>query len=248
MYSVFVVGKPLSWELGIQRQNIAALEELPSYWGAAGSNGTHTASAHIRIISQREDPSNSIKFSYQEIPSFSEDDAKKIELSFLQVLLIEVTAFLLQAALLLVLYILLSRQIANCSHMVKAASTLAQEMKKPKNNPESPASEKTRCKRSAPGSQSYRDDSHNGSDSSSESSDSSERYPSTSTSKAAKDVNYSTLVFPAADCRRTLSPKNYENTKAAGDYVNVDPKKCKNTNWNFNCSSSEPVEYTEVAM
>ncbi|XP_007481341.2 regulator of hemoglobinization and erythroid cell expansion protein [Monodelphis domestica] len=197
------------------------------------------------------------------------------ELSFMQVLLIEVTAFFLQAALLLLLYILLRRQIANCIQMVKAASALVQELKKPKSNTESPASEKTKCKRSAPASQNYRDsmqmphstgglsqklelflpspkddlfyERHSGSDSSSESSDSSEGYPSTSTSKAPRDVNYSTLVFPATDCQRALSPKNYENTKAAGDYVNVDPKNCKKNAWNFSYSS-EPVEYTEVAM
>ncbi|XP_043859087.1 regulator of hemoglobinization and erythroid cell expansion protein [Dromiciops gliroides] len=166
------------------------------------------------------------------------------------IILIEVTAFLLQAALLLVLYILLRRQIANhCGQMVKAISAQVQAPKKPEGNNDTPALEKTGSKRNVPGpALSYRDANGSDSDSSSDSSDSSESYPPASTSKALKEINYSTLVFPATGCRKTLSPEDYENIKAAGDYVNVDPKKCKINAWNFNCSFSEPVEYTEVAM
>ncbi|XP_068930448.1 regulator of hemoglobinization and erythroid cell expansion protein [Petaurus breviceps papuanus] len=180
--------------------------------------------------------------------------SKQVELPLWNIILIEVIAFLLQAVLLLILYFLLCRKIANhYSQMMKAASTQgqaqAQAPKKPEGNCDPPASERTGSKRNvASPALTYRDDSGSDSDSSSDSSDSSESCPPVSTSKAPKDMNYSTLVFPATVSRKILSPEDYENIKAAGDYVNVDPKKHMSNAWDFNCSFPEPVEYTEVAM
>ncbi|XP_036611425.1 regulator of hemoglobinization and erythroid cell expansion protein [Trichosurus vulpecula] len=182
---------------------------------------------------------------------------QQAELSLWHIILTEVIAFLLQAVLLLILYILLRRQIANYyGQMVKVASAQAQAQaqaqapKKPEGNCDPPALEKRKSKRNVPGpALACRDDSDSDSDSSSDSSDSSESYPPASISEAPKDMNYSTLVFPPTVSQKLLSPADYENIKAAGDYVNVNPKNCTNNAWNFNCSfSSEPVEYTEVAM
>ncbi|XP_020858842.1 regulator of hemoglobinization and erythroid cell expansion protein [Phascolarctos cinereus] len=175
---------------------------------------------------------------------------QQVELPLWHIILIEVISLLLQAILLLILYILLHRQIANYhGQMVKAASIQAQTQapKKPEGNYDLPALKKTGSTRNAPGpALSYRDDSGSDSDSSSHSS---ERYPPASNRNALNDMNYSTLVFPAPASRTTLSLEDYENIKAAGDYVNVDPKNCTNNAWNFsNSFSSEPVEYTEVAM
>ncbi|XP_027726706.1 regulator of hemoglobinization and erythroid cell expansion protein [Vombatus ursinus] len=178
---------------------------------------------------------------------------QQAELRLWHVILIEVIALLLQAVLLLILYILLRRQIANYyCQTVKAVSVQAQTQapKKPEGNHDLSALKKTGSKRNVPGpALSYKDDSGSDSDSSSHSSDSSERYPPASNRKALNDMNYSTLVFPASVSRMTLSLDDYENIKAAGDYVNVDPKNRMNNAWNFsNSFSSEPVEYTEVAM
>ncbi|XP_074076520.1 regulator of hemoglobinization and erythroid cell expansion protein [Macrotis lagotis] len=195
----------------------------------------------------------------------SRSSSKQAELW--HVILIEVMGLFLQAILLLVLYILLCRQIANYyEQMVKTVSAQIQVQtqvqtqtqiqgqtqapKRSEGNNDAPVSKKRESKRSAPGPVlSYRDDNDSDSDSSSDSSDSSESYPTASTSKAPQDINYSSLVFPVTGCRKPLSPEDYENIKAAGDYVNVNPKEHKNYAWNFDYSfSSEKVEYTEVAM
>ncbi|XP_051852721.1 regulator of hemoglobinization and erythroid cell expansion protein [Antechinus flavipes] len=172
-----------------------------------------------------------------------------LQVELWHVMLIEVLAFFLQAVLFLLLYILLSRKIANYhGQVVKAARTQTPAPKKPKDKNDSPPSKKRGSKKLSGSALTYRDDSIDG-DSSRDSFDNSENCSPPSSSKTPEDVNYSTLVFPATGYKMTLSSNDYENTKATDDYVNVDPKKSEFNTWDFNHAfSSEPVEYAEVAM
>ncbi|XP_074120771.1 regulator of hemoglobinization and erythroid cell expansion protein [Sminthopsis crassicaudata] len=172
-----------------------------------------------------------------------------LQVELWHVILIEVFAFFLQAVLFLLLYIFLSRQIANYhGQVVKAARTQAQAPNKPKDKNDSPPSKKTGSKKLSGSSSTHRDNSSDD-DSSGESFDNSENYSPPSSIKTPEDVNYSTLVFPATGYKMTLSSTEYENIKATEDYVNVDPKKSESYTWDVNHTfSSEPVDYTEVAM
>ncbi|XP_012662052.1 uncharacterized protein C1orf186 homolog [Otolemur garnettii] len=85
------------------------------------------------------------------------------------------------------------------------------------------------------------------SDTSSDSSDSSDSSPPVH--QATKDVSYTQVVFSAPGGLKNDSARDYENTKEATDYVNVNPKSYTTSFWTFaNPSVSEPVEYTQVAM
>ncbi|KAM8999761.1 regulator of hemoglobinization and erythroid cell expansion protein [Sarcophilus harrisii] len=172
-----------------------------------------------------------------------------LQVEFWHVILIEVFNFFLQAILFLVLYILLSRKIANYhGQVVKATRTQAPAPENPKDKNDSPPSKKTGSKMLSVSALTYRDDIIDG-DSSGESFDNSENYSPPSSSKMPEDVNYSTMVFPATGYKMTLSSNYYENIKATDDYVNVDPKKSEFNTWDFNRTfSSEPEEYTEVAV
>uniref|UniRef100_A0A2K6GTQ0 Regulator of hemoglobinization and erythroid cell expansion n=1 Tax=Propithecus coquereli TaxID=379532 RepID=A0A2K6GTQ0_PROCO len=85
------------------------------------------------------------------------------------------------------------------------------------------------------------------SDTSSDSSDSSSSSPLAH--QAAKDVNYTQVVFSTPAGVKTESALDYENIKEGTDYVNVNPKSHTPNFWTFvNPAVSEPVEYTQVAM
>ncbi|XP_054032264.1 regulator of hemoglobinization and erythroid cell expansion protein [Dryobates pubescens] len=60
---------------------------------------------------------------------------------------------------------------------------------------------------------------------------------------SGENLNYTSLIFPGGGCGPG-SPRDYENTRAGLDYVNVDPKSNKVNFWS--CSSS--VEYTQVKL
>ncbi|XP_064255275.1 regulator of hemoglobinization and erythroid cell expansion protein isoform X2 [Passer domesticus] len=65
---------------------------------------------------------------------------------------------------------------------------------------------------------------------------------------SGETINYTSLVFPEKR-HEPGSAQDYENVKAGMDYVNVDPKKRKTHFWPFSSPrASKGVEYTEVKL
>ncbi|XP_068015750.1 regulator of hemoglobinization and erythroid cell expansion protein [Melanerpes formicivorus] len=140
-------------------------------------------------------------------------------------------ALVLYGLLLLTLYILLSRKIANHSWGKQESSS-------PEAQPQQPAP----CSAAGKGVQGA-----SSAGSSETSSETSEESGSSSAcpqgSCSGENLNYTSLIFPGGGCGPG-SPRDYENTRAGLDYVNVDPKS-KTVNF-WPCSSS--VEYTQVKL
>ncbi|XP_027550841.1 regulator of hemoglobinization and erythroid cell expansion protein [Neopelma chrysocephalum] len=169
--------------------------------------------------------------------STSETPHQENDLLWIFVIISAVT-LLLYALLLLSLYFMLSRKIAQHSHgMQGSSSPVAQPTPDP-----TPSAGGAKAQQPAPA---YAGSSDTSSDTSSDSSDS----PSCPQGQGSGgNINYTSLVFPGKG-RGAESAKDYENMKTGTDYVNVDPKKKKAHLWP--CSSpvaSKPVEYTEVKL
>ncbi|XP_017687567.1 PREDICTED: uncharacterized protein C1orf186 homolog [Lepidothrix coronata] len=162
--------------------------------------------------------------------------------------IISAVTLLLYALLLLSLYFMLSRKIAQHSHgMQRSSSPVAQPtldpapMAQPTPDP-TPSAGGAKAQQPAPA---YAGSSDTSSDTSEDSSDS----PSCPQGQGSGgNINYTALVFPGKG-RGPGPAQDYENMKTGTDYVNVDPKKKKAHLWP--CSSpvaSQPVEYTEVKL
>ncbi|XP_014113550.1 PREDICTED: uncharacterized protein C1orf186 homolog [Pseudopodoces humilis] len=147
----------------------------------------------------------------------------------------------LHALLLLVLYIMLSRKIAQHSRGMQM---------KPSPAPASSlAGDRAQNPRAQKPSPAYAGSSDTSSDTSEDSdSPSCPQVPQEKTSCSEENIHYTSLVFPGKG-HEPGSAQDYKNMKSGMDYVNVDPKKRKI----YFCPFSSPegskgVEYTQVKL
>ncbi|XP_066191662.1 regulator of hemoglobinization and erythroid cell expansion protein [Sylvia atricapilla] len=161
---------------------------------------------------------------------------------------------LLYSLLLLVLYVMLSRKIAQHSCGMQASSS-------PGEGPSpAPALSPGGDKAPKPGAQNpgtqtpapaYAESSDTSSDTSEDSEDSGDNpsCPQEPQGRGSEEnINYTSLVFPGKGHGQG-SALGYENEKTGLDYVNVDPKKRKTHFWPFSSPrASKGVEYTEVKL
>ncbi|XP_039941884.1 regulator of hemoglobinization and erythroid cell expansion protein [Hirundo rustica] len=166
------------------------------------------------------------------------------------------------ALLLLALYVMLSRKIAQHSCGMQASSSPgARPSPHPSPAPAaSPGGDKApkpgtpksgAPKSGAPksGAQTPSPAYTGSSDTSSETSEDSEDSPSCPQGRGSEEnINYTSLVFPGKG-HGPGSAQDYEDGKTGMDYVNVDPKKRKIHFWPFSSPrASKGVEYTEVKL
>ncbi|XP_023798047.1 uncharacterized protein C1orf186 homolog [Cyanistes caeruleus] len=146
----------------------------------------------------------------------------------------------LHALLLLVLYIMLSRKIAQ--HSRGSSSPGDHPRAQPSPAPaSSPAGDRTQNPRAQNPSPAYEGSSDTSSDTS-EDSDS----PSCPQGPGSEGIHYTSLVFPGKG-HEPGSAQDYKNVKSGMDYVNVDPKKRKIHFCPFSSpEGSKGMEYTEV--
>ncbi|XP_066060061.1 regulator of hemoglobinization and erythroid cell expansion protein [Chamaea fasciata] len=162
---------------------------------------------------------------------------------------------LLHSLLLLALYVMLSRKIAQHSCGMQAGSSPG-ERPSPHPSPapaSSPGGDKApKARAQKPAAQNPAPAYAESSDTSSDTSEDSEDSPSCPQAPQGRgseeNINYTSLVFPEKG-HRPGSAQDYENVKTGLDYVNVDPKKRKTHFWPFSSPrASKGVEYTEVKL
>ncbi|XP_018777770.1 regulator of hemoglobinization and erythroid cell expansion protein [Serinus canaria] len=167
-----------------------------------------------------------------------------------------VTSFatlILYPLLLLTLYTMLSRKIAQHSCRMQVSSSPG-EHPSPQPTPAPASAPGGDTAQNQPGAQkqpgapnpapAYAGSSDTSSDTSEDSDD-----PSCPQGRGSeKNINYTSLVFPGKG-PEPGSARDYENVKSGMDYVNVDPKKRKTHFWPFSSPrASKGVEYTEVKL
>ncbi|XP_058711555.1 regulator of hemoglobinization and erythroid cell expansion protein [Poecile atricapillus] len=155
----------------------------------------------------------------------------------------------LHALLLLLLYIMLSRKIAQHSHGMETSSNPGDH---PRAQPSpasasSPAGDRTQNPRAQKPSPAYAGSSDTSSDTSEDSDNPS--CPQVPREKiSSENIHYTSLVFPGKG-HQPGSAQDYKNVKSAMDYVNVDPKERKIHFCPFSSpEGSKGVEYTEVKL
>ncbi|XP_077645145.1 regulator of hemoglobinization and erythroid cell expansion protein [Lonchura striata] len=145
---------------------------------------------------------------------------------------------ILYPLLLLALYTMLSRKIAQHSCRMQGSSSPGEH---PSPHPSPAPGGDTAQKH--PGAQKPSAAYAGSSDTSSDTSEDSDN-----PSCPQENINYTSLVFPEKD-HEPGSAQDYENMKSGMDYVNVDPKKRKTHFWPFSSPrASKGVEYTEVKL
>ncbi|XP_027757060.1 regulator of hemoglobinization and erythroid cell expansion protein [Empidonax traillii] len=158
--------------------------------------------------------------------------------------IISAVTLVLYALLLLSLYIMLSRKIAQHSHgMQGSSSPVAQPTPDPAPSAGGAGAQQPAA---AGGNASCVSGS---SDTSSDTSEDSADSPSCPQGQGSgENINYTSLVFPGKGHGPGCA-QDYEGIKSGRDYVNVDPKKKKEHLWPcFSPVASKPVEYTEVKL
>ncbi|XP_050183054.1 regulator of hemoglobinization and erythroid cell expansion protein [Myiozetetes cayanensis] len=151
--------------------------------------------------------------------------------------IISAVTLVLYALLLLSLYIMLSRKIAQHSHgMQGSSSPVAQPTPDP-----APSAGGLGAQQPAPADA-------GSSDTSSDTSEDSADSPSCPQGQGSgENINYTSLVFSGKG-RGPGCAQDYEDIKRGRDYVNVDPKKKEHLWPCFSPVASKPVEYTEVKL
>ncbi|XP_039421442.1 regulator of hemoglobinization and erythroid cell expansion protein [Corvus cornix cornix] len=157
----------------------------------------------------------------------------------------------LHALLLLALYIMLSRKIAQHSRGMQSSSSPGEH---PSPHPApapapSPGGDKAQQPGAQqPGAQNPAPACAGSSDTSSETSEDSDSSSCPQGPGSEENINYTSLVFVGKG-QEPGSAQDYENMKTGMDYVNVDPKKRKILFWPFSSPrASKGVEYTEVKL
>ncbi|XP_063274247.1 regulator of hemoglobinization and erythroid cell expansion protein [Prinia subflava] len=157
----------------------------------------------------------------------------------------------LYSLLLLLLYVLLSRKIAQHSCGMKASSSPGGRPS-PAPSPAPPSSpggdQAQNPGAQNPGAQTPPAACAGSSDTSSDTSEDSDSPSCPQGRGSAENINYTSLVFPGKG-PAPGSARDYENVKAGLDYINVDPKRRKMHFWPFSSPrASKGVEYTEVKL
>ncbi|KAM4759419.1 regulator of hemoglobinization and erythroid cell expansion protein isoform 1-T2 [Cyanocitta cristata] len=152
----------------------------------------------------------------------------------------------LHALLLLALYIMLSRKIAQHSRGMQASSSPGEH---PSPHPApAPAPSPGGDKAQQPGAQTPAPACAGSSDTSSDTSEDSDSSSCPQDPGSEENINYTSLVF-VGKSQEPGSAQDYENMKTGMDYVNVDPKKRKILFWPFSSPrASKSVEYTGVKL